>query len=210
VTGAELCEVLLAAFERLGDARDELRKLDADLGDGDLGITVSVGSAAAREALAALPEDPAPGAVLRAAAAPIATANPSTFAALVAGGLLAAAKAVDDAPRLERRDLLAAGRAGASAIATRGKSARGDKTVLDALLPSLDALEAAPPGGEAALAAMIDAARQGVEETASLRSQKGRAAWLQERSEGRADPGAVAWVRFLEALRAAVPTLRSA
>lgn len=205
MTGAELSALLTAALERLEDSRDELRRLDAALGDGDLGITVSKGAAAARAKLAELGVDADPVGVLRAVAPAIATANPSTYAALTAAGLLAGAKALDDAQAIDRAQALALGRAAADTIAKRGKSAVGDKTVLDALVPSLEALASAPAGALAALEAMIAAARGGVEETAGLRSQKGRASWVGDRSEGQPDPGATAYLRFLEALREVFP-----
>ena len=93
------------------------------------------------------------------------------------------------------------GRAVAARIAERGKSQLGDKTVLDALVPSLDTLEAANGDERAIIDAMITTASQQVSATAALQSKKGRAAWVQERSIGHADPGATAWLRFLEAWR---------
>jgi dihydroxyacetone kinase len=90
----------------------------------------------------------------------------------------------------------------APAIAKRGKSEIGDKTILDALVPSVAAFEANPSDG--ALLAMIAAARKGIEDTAGGVSRKGRAAWLGERSIGHADPGATAYLRFLEALHQSV------
>jgi dihydroxyacetone kinase-like protein len=200
VTGDELRALLTPALERWEASRDELRRLDAALGDGDLGITVAKGAGAMRDALAALPEQATPSQVLRAAASSLASANPSTFSALVAGGLLAGAAAAGDAARLDRALTLAIGRAGAERMAARGKAQLGDKTVLDALVPSLDALESARGSGRDALGAMIAAARRGLDETTPLRSQRGRAAWVQERSEGERDPGATAYLRFLEAL----------
>lgn len=201
MTGDDLRTVLLPALERWEGARDELRRLDAALGDGDLGITVSKGAAAIREALGALEDPVTPAGVVRAAASSFATANPSTFAALVAGGLLGGAAKVADATDFDRTAALALGRAAAERIGARGKSQVGDKTVLDALVPSLDALESTTGGVAEALDAMVEAARRGVEDTAPLRSQKGRAAWVQDRSEGEPDPGATAYLRFLEALR---------
>ena len=88
-------------------------------------------------------------------------------------------------------------------IATRGKSAVGDKTVLDALVPSLDAAETAlADGGSGALPAAVTAARDGVEASANLVSRRGRAAWVGERGQGSRDGGAVAWLRLLEAMAA--------
>lgn len=202
MNGSELVALLDAALERLAESRDELRRLDADLGDGDLGITVEKGCGAVRAKLAEL-ADPSPAEVLRAAGSAFATANPSTFAALTGGGLLAAAKAVADADELARDTALTIARAVADSIKTRGKAELGDKTVLDALVPSVEALDRAEGDDRAALGAMVDAARAGVAESASSESRRGRASWLQERSAGHPDPGATAYVRFLESLVAA-------
>jgi dihydroxyacetone kinase-like protein len=56
---------------------------------------------------------------------------------------------------------------------------------------------------------MIAAARKGIEDTAPLVSRKGRAAWLGERTIGHPDPGATAYLRFLEAIRQASAELRA-
>lgn len=200
MNGRDLRDVLVAALPRLAASTDELRDLDAAIGDGDLGITVSEGSAAARAAVEALPADACPGEVLRAMGPAVARANPSTFAALVASALLAGARELGDREDITQEDLIAAGRVAAQAISTRGKSAVGDKTVLDALVPSLDAAAAAPAG---ALRAALEAARDGVESTRDLVSVRGRAAWVGERTRGHADPGATAYLRLLEALEAA-------
>jgi dihydroxyacetone kinase-like protein len=76
--------------------------------------------------------------------------------------------------------------------------------VLDALVPSLDTLETTSGSADAVLDAMIAKSREQVTATASQQSKKGRAAWVQERSIGHADPGATAYLRFLEALRSAL------
>lgn len=205
MNGAALVSLLDAAMPRLAGAQEELRGLDAALGDGDLGITVNKGAEAVRAAVMALSK-PTPGAVLKAAGSAFATANPSTMAALVGGGLLAAAKTVGDAPELDRAAAASVGRAAAERIAARGKAQPGDKTVLDALLPSLDALEASADDDATPLERMIAAAQQGVTDTAHLVSQRGRAAWVGERGAGSPDPGATAYVRLLEALAASWST----
>ncbi len=203
MTGEALRTLLIGALTRLAASRDELRDLDAAIGDGDLGVTVGDGSLAAAAALAALEPDPTPALVLKTVGLTVARANPSTFSALAMGGLLAAAKELGDAPDVDADTGLRAARAAADSIATRGKSAVGDKTVLDALVPSLDAAAAAP---DAPLAAALDAARDGVERTRGLVSQRGRAAWVGERTAGHADGGATAWVRILEAVQAELGT----
>ncbi|MCU1408366.1 MAG: dhaL [Microbacteriaceae bacterium] len=181
---------------------DELRALDAAIGDGDLGITVSAGSTAAREAMNALDDTADVRAVLQTLAQAFSTANPSTFAALVGGGLLAAAKTVGGKTSLDRDDTAVILDAVAARISERGKSKLGDKTVLDALIPSIQTLRTHAGTAPETLDAMVVTARQHVAATAALQSAKGRAAWVQERSIGQPDPGATAYLRFLEALRA--------
>lgn len=198
MNGTELTSLLDRVLARLGGHSEELRELDAALGDGDLGVTVSNGAVAVRKRLASL-GDTTPAKVIKTAGATFASANPSTLAALVGGGLLAAAKNLGDTATLDNAQALLAARAAAESIETRGKARLGDKTILDALLPSLDAADAAPDGKR--LAAAIEAAERGIEETAKQPSRRGRAAWLRERSAGQRDAGAVAYLRFLEALR---------
>jgi len=201
MTGDQLRTLLDRAFEILADSEDELRDLDAAVGDGDLGVTVRGGTTAARQAMRSLPEAATPAEVLRALATAISSANPSSFAALVATALLAAARSVATSQSLTRDDVVTMAQQAAAAVEKRGKSALGDKTVLDALIPSVRALEAAT--SDESLAAMVAAARRGIEETTPNVSRRGRAAWLGERAQGHPDPGAVAYLRFLEALQRA-------
>jgi phosphoenolpyruvate---glycerone phosphotransferase subunit DhaL len=201
VTGAELRALLDRALELVATHEDELRDLDSAIGDGDLGITVSRGAQAARLSIAALPPESTPSEIIRALATSVAAANPSSFAALVATGLLAASRSVSGNESLSASDVLNMARQAVPAIAKRGKAEVGDKTVLDALVPSVAALEA--DTSDDGLAAMIVAARKGIDDTSSGVSRRGRAAWLGERTIGHPDPGATAYLRFLEALQQA-------
>jgi phosphoenolpyruvate---glycerone phosphotransferase subunit DhaL len=202
VTGEQLRAVLDRAFEILTGSADELRDLDAAVGDGDLGITVTRGCSAAREAMRSLPDTATPAEVLRTLASAISSASPSSFGALVASGLLAASRSVASSQSLSKDDVVTIAQQAAAAVEKRGKSVLGDKTVLDALIPSVRALEGSP--AETSLAAMIDAARRGIKETMPSVSRRGRAAWLGERAQGHPDPGAVAYLRFLEAFQLSV------
>jgi phosphoenolpyruvate---glycerone phosphotransferase subunit DhaL len=67
-------------------------------------------------------------------------------------------------------------------------------------VPSVDALESS--AGDDPLDAMVAAARRAIDETTPLQSQRGRASWVGERSAGHPDPGAMAYLRLLEALAA--------
>lgn len=201
MTGNELAGLLVAALPHLEASRDELRDLDAAIGDGDLGITVADGAAAVVRDLGAADSPVRPAKVLQIAAAAFSAANPSTLSALVAGGLLAAAKAVGQAEEIDREAAAMVLSAAIERIAFRGKSAPGDKTILDAMTPSLQALLDGPADSAAALASMVSAARVGVESTTALTSRRGRAAWVGDRSIGHPDGGATAYLRLLEALQ---------
>lgn len=209
MTGAELKTLLAQVTTDLEQSATELRELDAAIGDGDLGITVSVGSAAVRSALAEQDyeaDEATVRDVMLTAARAFANANPSTFAALVASGLLRGAKAVGGDP-VSLEDAVHIGRAVFDGISQRGKSNLGDKTVLDALGPSIDALEESARANSStgeALQAAIEAARRGIEMTTTLVNQKGRAGWLGERTAGHPDPGATTYLRYLEAWQKSV------
>lgn len=201
MNGSELSAVVATAVTRLADSSDELRELDAAVGDGDLGVTVTKGAAAVASRLSDLPADVRPSDVIRATADAFGSANPSTFASLISYGLVSGARTTQDVDDLTTADVVNLGRAAAAAIMRRGKSSLGDKTLLDALVPSLDAAELHPFDGAGALSAAISAAAEGIAGVTGLAARKGRAAWAGERGIGVPDPGATAYLRFLEALR---------
>ena len=199
-------ELLLGVTATLPSHAEELRSLDAALGDGDLGITVSSGARAVHEALTALPENAAVHEVLRTAGTAFASANPSTFAALLGGGTLAAANAVANEEGSADPTVVAL-TALIARIAERGGAEIGDKTVLDVLDAALHSFEASEGESlETRVAQAVEAARDTVEKSAALPSRRGRAAWVGDRSVGHKDPGQVAALRFLEALAAALHT----
>ena len=192
--------VLRAVGEALIASRERLNEADSTAGDGDLGIT----AASMGEALIALAPEldgVEPAAALRRIGLEIGARAPSTFGTLISLGLVGASRALgaaDEAPdaRLadpERAARLA--RAVESAIATRGKAARGGKTLLDALGPAADALGVAAEAGvslaEAAALASL-AALEGADDTAGMEPTMGRQAWLADRARGSVDAGALA------------------
>lgn len=180
----------------LTESNEELRDLDQVLGDGDLGVTVTAGANAIVEALPSVSKTATPGEVARSCAKAFANANPSTMAALVAGGLLAGSKTLSGLSDLSTTNAVEFMRAVADSISQRGKSKVGDKTIIDAIVPAYEALEKS-----GTLDAAIEATAKNVINTRKLQSRRGRASWLQDRSIGLQDPGATAFLRFLEAWR---------
>jgi dihydroxyacetone kinase-like protein len=201
MNGKELNLAIRNALTELTTHSDELRDLDIALGDGDLGITVSLGSKAIIEILESLPEEATPAEIAQAAATSFADANPSTLAALVAGALLAGSRIWDGKTQISVLDAAAFVKAAGESIAKRGRSEVGDKTILDAIVPAAEAL-GAQTDAMLALDDAITAAEKAVVDTRNMQSRRGRASWLQERSIGLQDPGATAFWYLLRSWKA--------
>ena len=166
----------------------------------DLQIEHSIEMEETFTALQQLPEEATNSEIVLASARAFANANPSTFAALIAGGLLAGSKTLGADPELDGDSAATFVAACAGSIAQRGRAELGDKTILDVLVPAGEAMKTSPG---ARLDAALTASRKALADITELRSRRGRASWLQERSIGLQDPGATAFVRFLEAWQAA-------
>ena len=205
--GKDINSHLRRSLEILVESADELRDLDQALGDGDLGITITAGSNAVVAELEKLGDDATPTEIARTCARAFANANPSTMAALVAGALLSGSRVWEGKEEIGLADAADFTSAAASSIAQRGKTEVGDKTILDGIAAAAEALRSATDA-EQATTAVVVAAERAVEETKGLQSRRGRASWLQERSIGLADPGATAFVRFVEAWARVAETSR--
>jgi dihydroxyacetone kinase len=192
VARADRALVLLAAMQAtLHEHEDELGRIDAIAGDGDHGVGMRRGIDAALAAATAA-RDSGLGAALRAAGE-----GWSEIAGGTSGALWGAALA-SLAPPLDRDDLrtdhvAAAARAALDTVVRLGRANVGDKTMVDALVPYVERLEAAatsglPPADALALAA--EDATTAAEATSALRPALGRARPLAERSLGHPDAGA--------------------
>lgn len=174
-------------------AHDELNRLDAAAGDGDLGNTVVMAARAVHAAIEA-DRDADPAALLHRCGTDVAVCAPSTAGTLTARAMLAAAKAVGSAAGQSPVKLLhLAFAAGLAAIESAGKAAPGDKTMIDALEPAVAVLSMHADAGTPlpqALSAAAAAARRGAEQTKKMTPQAGRARWLAQRSSGTEDAGA--------------------
>ena len=195
---------LRLALGRWCDALDavgpELNALDARLGDGDLGTTLTKCAANVRGVLRA---DPAGlGATLKSCAMACAKASGSSFGTLLSVAFLTAAKAVGDQVRLERGALVEILGLVGKALAQRGGAVPGDKTMLDSIDAIAQALHACAP--DADVSALKAAARRGAASALDAFRGKpnriGRARMFAEQSVGLDDPGMVAVQRMVEAV----------
>jgi dihydroxyacetone kinase-like protein len=188
----DLVEVLATVAEKVADRADELNRLDAQAGDGDLGVTATNASKAIVALLPSLCGKELPE-ILRDCGMAISREAPSTAGTLIATGLLGASRAAADSSSSGAETLARLLEASQAAIAARGKAELGSKTMLDALAPAAAAAnKVANEGGTAsqALRAAADAAEKGAAATATMAPRFGRAAWLADRSAGHEDAGA--------------------
>ncbi|OQR62128.1 dihydroxyacetone kinase subunit L [Streptomyces maremycinicus] len=171
---------------------DRLTALDSPIGDADHGSNLRRGFTAVSAALEKeAPETP--GAVLVLAGRQLISTVGGASGPLYGTLLRRTGKALGDAAEVDEEGFAGALRAGVEAVMQLGGAAPGDKTMIDALVPAVDAL----PGGFGAARA---AAEQGAEATTPLLARKGRASYLGERSIGHQDPGATSAALLIAAL----------
>lgn len=178
-----------------------LTELDAAIGDADHGSNMNRGTTVMVDRLG----DEAPGPLLKQAGMSLVSNVGGASGALFGTMLMRMGTSLGD--DVDIRQLAAALRAGVDGVAARGKSTTGEKTMLDALVPACDALEAALADGASASEAFsraAAAARQGRESTIDMVATKGRASYLGERSRGHQDPGATSATYLVEALAGVV------
>ena len=176
--------------------------LDAVVGDGDFGYSMVRGFELVLQGWDDFDRTDI-GTFLKKVAVVITSRIGGTSGPIWGTAFLRAGAAAGAADRLSPDQVVAMLRAAIGGIMARGKSDVGDKTLLDALVPAVDAAEAAVlEGGTAAsaLRAAASTARERAEATRSMIAKRGRAAYTGERSIGTLDAGAVAVAVMLEAL----------
>ena len=94
---------------------------------------------------------------------------------------------------------------GLKGIMALGKSTLGDKTMVDAISPAIEALKSIPDDERAAWASAADAAEEGMEATIPMLAKRGRSSYLGERSIGHQDPGATSSWYLFSCFRDALP-----
>ncbi len=168
---------------RLEEERAVLDRLDAEIGDGDHGSNLSRGFRKVVELPVGAEEPPA--SLFKAVAMALISTVGGASGPLYGTLFLETGKAMGSSTEFSGQELGRCLQSGVSGVQRLGKASAGDKTMLDALIPAVDALAAS---GDASAAAR--AAEQGREATIPLQARKGRASYLGVRSIGHVDPGA--------------------
>ncbi len=196
---------LQGSAQALAAAATRLNALDQAVGDGDLGTSLRRGAQTMNQATSSLPLDD-PSASLHALGMLLQSSLGGTSGPLYAVFFLRAAsrlKGVSQSGLADPKSWADAFRSGCEGVIELGGAGRGDRTMLDALLPASDALNDALAHGRPpreALAAAAEAAELGAKATSTLTPRRGRSSYLGHRALGHPDPGAEAvsvWLRAL-------------
>ena len=203
--GPELAAWLAELARRVAEDKDALTELDAAIGDGDHGANLARGFGAVVEAVGDGQGQEA-GALLKKVGMTLVSKVGGASGPLY-GTLFLRMAGAAKGDLLDPAAFAAALRGGVVGVQERGKAEPGDKTMLDALLPACDALDAAVAGGSSlgeCLAAAAAAAQEGRDATTPMLARKGRASYLGERSVGHQDPGATSSALLVQAAQSAL------
>ncbi|MBQ7155144.1 MAG: dihydroxyacetone kinase subunit L [Synergistaceae bacterium] len=182
--------------------KDFLTELDREIGDSDHGINMARGFHAVLEKVD--PEAADIGASLKKAGMTLLSTVGGASGPLYGTAYMEAGKVLAGKTELTAEDMKAALEAAIAGIQKRGKAVKGEKTMLDAIIPASETYAAKIAEGAdivSALTAACQSAREGVEYTKTIIATKGRASYLGERSIGHQDPGATSATLTLEAIR---------
>ncbi|MCM3651112.1 dihydroxyacetone kinase subunit DhaL [Metabacillus litoralis] len=201
-SAADLKIFLKNVVEVMEDNKEYLSELDRKLGDGDHGVTMSIGWQAIDEKLneeLAAEEDC--GKICITTGRTFLSAVGSSVGPLYATGFLRGAKAFQNKTELTGEDLKDFWVAFIEGIKERGGAEVGDKTMIDTLYPALESLKSNFEKEQDfvnAFTESVAAAHKGMEATKDLLSKRGRSSRLGERSLGNQDPGATSAYLILE------------
>lgn len=191
--------VIREMVSAMEENKQHLTKLDSEIGDGDHGNNMNRGFQAVLESLEGT-EAETPADVLKAVSSALISKVGGAAGPLYGTAFLRASTAFGDKEDVSPEDAAEVIEAALGGIKQRGKAELGDKTIVDALEPAVEAAKEATGGSVAEVfRAAADAAQKGVEDTEDLVARKGRASYMGERAVGYQDPGATSTYLLLDA-----------
>ena len=208
------CEQLPALFQGVAaifaEKKEELCNMDAQMGDGDLGLTMDKGYGALPALLQENMEAGDIGKTLMKGGMKMSSLVPSTMGTLMSSGIMEGGTALKGKDAMGPRELADCLTAFAAGVQKRGKCQPGDRTILDALDAGAQAAaKAAEEGGDlsAVIAAACEGAAQGVEATKDMVPKFGKAAVFAAKAKGVPDQGAMAGLYMLQGLQRGIAAL---
>jgi len=202
VTKDQIVQWLQAVAAVLEENKEYLTELDAAIGDADHGINMDRGF---KKVMSQLPSvvDKDIGSILKTVGMALISSVGGAGGPLYGTLFMRAGMAVDGKHELTSEDMAALLQAAVDGVVQRGKARLGDKTMVDALSPAVEAFKQAVEEGQDTIEALrraVAAAEQGMKDTIPLVAKKGRASYLGERSAGHQDPGATSSYLILKTL----------
>lgn len=198
----KVLEILDKIEETISMQKDYLTELDQPIGDSDHGINLDRGFKAVHEKMAGM-ADKDIGTILKTAGMALVSTVGGASGPLYGSAYMKAGLALNGKMEMDMADFLKAINAAVEAVMQRGKASVEEATMLDAMVPAVDAMSDAFDSGKdtrAVLEAGCQAAWAGAEHTKDLVATKGRASYVGERGIGHQDPGATSFSYMLQAI----------
>lgn len=196
----KLIAIIHKIAEKIEAEKDFLTELDCPIGDSDHGINLARGFKEVEKKIDAL-ADKEPAEVLKTIGMTLVSTVGGSSGPLYGTGFMKLGMALKGKEDFTVADFLVGFEQAIEGIKVRGKSTQGEKTMLDAMIPALEAMKAQSDAGadtKQVFAEGVKAAKEGVEYTKTIAATKGRASYLGERSIGHQDPGATSITMVLE------------
>jgi dihydroxyacetone kinase-like protein len=188
----DMGRMIRAAADKIRANRDDLSKLDSAIGDGDHGMTIARAMGIAEKVIAESDKKELKG-LLKDVGWGVMGVDGGATGPLLGSFLMGLGNGIDELERIDCPMLAAMFEAGLAAVRRQSKAQIGDKTLMDALLPAVDAMRRAADEGKSireALQQAAKAAEDGAISTKEFKARFGRAKNLGERTIGCQDPGA--------------------
>lgn len=198
ITQQQIIDWLELLVEVMADNKDYLTELDAAIGDADHGINMNRGFQKVKEKLPSLTNQDI-GTVLKNVSLLLISHVGGASGPLYGTFFLKASTITNQKQELTKQELGDLLRTGLEGIRQRGKANLEDKTIIDALMPAVEAYQQETDLKESIKKA-VEAAEEGMKKTIPLKAKKGRASYLGDRSMGHQDPGATSCFLMLKAL----------
>lgn len=203
----QIAELYEGVAEIFAEKKDELCEMDANMGDGDLGLTMDKGYGALPKLIRENIEEDDLGKTLMKAGMKMASLVPSTMGTLMSSGVMEGGKALKGKTQMGAEELAIYLTAFAAGIQKRGKCQLGDRTILDSVdAGAKKAAEAAAKGEDMSgvIEAACQGAAEGVEATKDMIPKFGKAAVFSAKAIGIPDQGAVAGMYMIEGLKRSI------
>ena len=203
---SKVIAILNGIGDKIIEQKDFLTELDRPIGDNDHGINMARGFEAVKAKLETLGEKDI-GTILKTTGMTLVSTVGGSSGPLYGTLFMKMGMTLKDKMEMSFPEFLEAFQAGIDGVGQRGHSTVEEKTMLDALVPSIAAMKATwaeTQSEKAAMEAGAAAAAAGVEHTKQIIATKGRASYVGERSLGHQDPGATSYLLMVQVAAAAV------